>query len=331
VKIIIIKLGAKGDVVRTLPIAQQLKKLHQDATLTWVTKAESKELLETIPYIDRLDVIPYETNEVFDALYNFDIEEDATTCAQKINARKKFGFFKDESYVRAFNIGGEYYLNTLFDDDTKKENVKTYQEMMFETAEIPFSNEHAEIVLTLQDIQYAKEFIQSNGFEGKKIIGIHMGASPRWPSKIWHPDRVKEFVRKAHERGYAIILFGGPNESDKLSLLKKEIPSASDLIAINNPFNTDREFASLVACCNVIVCSDSFALHVALALKRPTVGLFFCTPPNEVEGYGFLRKIVSPLFEKFFPEKMDEYDESLTKSIMSDEVLHVIEECTKRN
>ena len=75
-----------------------------------------------------------------------------------------------------------------------------------------------------------------------------------------------------------------------------------------------------------MVCSDSLALHVSLALKKPTIGLFFCTSPNEVEDYGVLRKIVSPMLYEFFPEKMDQYSEELVKSISADEVLNAIGE-----
>ena len=63
------------------------------------------------------------------------------------------------------------------------------------------------------------------------------------------------------------------------------------------------------------------ALHVALALKKPTVGLFFCTSPNEVEGYGLLIKLVSPLLNDYFPEKSDQYSEELVNSISVEEVL----------
>ena len=74
-----------------------------------------------------------------------------------------------------------------------------------------------------------------------------------------------------------------------------------------------------------MVCSDSFALHVAIALNKKTVGLFFCTSPSEVEGYDLLIKIIADKLEEFFPEKMDKYDEELVKSISVDKVLEAVE------
>ncbi len=327
-KILIIKLGAKGDVIRTLPILNGLKEKYPNSNITWITKSNSKELLEEVPYIDRILTIPLELNETFDILYNFDIEKDATYLAEVINAKEKYGFYKNEDYVAAFNLGAEYYLNTLFDDEIKKSNKKTYQEMMFNAAELSYKNQHCPIHLTTEDKIYGDHFIKVNNIK-KRIIGIHLGASPRWPSKAWHKENLKEFIKKAKSKGYEILLFGGPDESERHNKFIQDLRSEGINILKNNPSNTDREFASLVNICETMVCGDSFALHVSLALKKPTIGLFFCTPPNEIEGYGILKKIVSPYLMDFFPEKMDQYSEELTKSISANEVLEELEKLNK--
>ena len=325
-KIIIIKLGAKGDVIRTLPIAKALKEEYPNSKIYWITKENVKSLLTNISYIDRLFVLPFNTHEEFDVLYNFDIEDEATSIASQAKAKKKYGFYKNENYISAFNLGGEYYLNTLFDDEIKKTNKKTYQEMMFEAAELNYKREFVPLVLKKEDLEYAINFIKENKINTEKLIGIHMGASPRWPSKIWHEDNLKEFIIGAKNKGYEILLFAGPDEVERQKKFIEGLKEGNVLVCKNEPNNTDRQFASLINICKVVVCSDSFALHVSLALKKPTIGLFFCTSPNEVEDYGFLKKIVSPILYEFFPEKMDEYNEELTKSIKAEEVLSVLEE-----
>ena len=103
-------------------------------------------------------------------------------------------------------------------------------------------------------------------------------------------------------------------------LLKKNIN-----ILTNNPKNTIREFCSLLNICDKIVTMDSFALHVGAALNKKVVSLFFCTPSNEVEDYGLIKKIASPLLYDFFPEKMDQYNEVLVNSISVQQVLDALE------
>jgi D-glycero-D-manno-heptose 1,7-bisphosphate phosphatase len=325
-RILIIKLGAKGDVVRTLPLLIAIKEKYPDSKITWITKSYCREILETSPHITKILTLPIdELSEKFDILFNFDVDEEATKMASKIIAEKKYGFYRENSYPVAFNFPSEYYLNTIFDDHLKKTNKKTYQEMMFDIAELPYKKQHHPIYLNEKDMEYSRDFANKNNINPKKLIGIHIGSSPRWPSKAWDQERIKEFIIKVKDKGYDIILFGGPDEVERHEKFAKELNNQGIKIFRNNPSNTDREFLSLMNLCSNIICSDSFALHISLALKKPTICLFFCTSPNEIEDYGLLKKIVSPRLNEFFPEKQDEYDKELTRSISADEVLNVIE------
>jgi len=327
-KILIIKLGAKGDVIRTLPILVALKEKYPASEIWWITKPQSKEILETIPNITK--VLTNSINESlgkFDILYNFDIEQEATKLAREINADKKYGFYSeaDNNYALAFNLPAEYYLNTLFDDELKKANKKTYQEMMFQAAELPWKKQHHPIFLNEQSKRYAENFVKQRNINTEKLVGIHMGSSPRWPSKAWHEDKIKEFIKKAKQKGYEILLFGGPDEPERHKRLVEELIQEKTEVYYNNSKNSDLEFASLVNLCKAIISSDTLALHVSLALKKPTIALFFCSSPHEVEDYGLLKKIVSPRLYDFFPEKMDQYSEELIQSISVEEVLKVLE------
>lgn len=329
IKICIVKLGADGDVLRTMPIARALKEKYPDSQIAWITKGDIADLMQGNPYIDKIFVLPAIPEEKFSALYNFDLEKDACEIAIKIGAEEKFGFYLREGYPAPFNIGAEYYLNTFFDDEIKKKNKKTYQEMMFMAADLRYQREYCPIYLNEEDSSYAQEFAKMNYLHSEKLIGIHMGASSRWPSKVWSEQRLKEFIVKAREKGYEILLLGGPNEAGKLEAFAQQLENQLIRIYRNDPYNTKREFAALISLCKIIVCSDSFALHVALALERKTVGLFFVTSPDEVEGYGFLTKIASPKLYEFFPEKSDQYNEDLVNSISSDEVLAAVDKAAR--
>src|SRR3989344_1086389 len=100
-KILIIKLGAMGDVLRTTPILYALKEKYKDAQITWLVKEEAKELLKNNHYIDRLWIYNFETAlrleyEHFDILINLEIAPPATVLANKVNAKEKFGCFLDK-------------------------------------------------------------------------------------------------------------------------------------------------------------------------------------------------------------------------------------------
>ncbi len=191
-------------------------------------------------------------------------------------------------------------------------------------AELPYNKEHSPITLKEKDKKYAEEFVKKNNLKTENLIGIHIGSSPRWPSKSWPVEKIKEFILKASKNGYEILLFAGPDDIDKQKKIVSDLEKSQIKIYSNDPKNKDLEFASLVDLCGFIVCGDSFSLHVALALSKKTVALFFCTPPDEVEGYDLLKKIVSPKLYDYFPEKQDQYSEELVNSISSEEVLKAI-------
>ncbi|HLC31202.1 MAG TPA: glycosyltransferase family 9 protein [Candidatus Nanoarchaeia archaeon] len=323
-RICIIKLGAMGDVLRTLCVAEALKKEFEGCEIHWITKSNIAPLVKLCPFVDTVYSLPAVPSGNFDGLYCFDADEEAGAIAMKTSAGKKLGFYYQSGYPMSFNAGAEHYLNTMFDDALKKSNRKTYQEMMFEAAELHWKGERGAIVLGREEKEYAQQFWKEQGLEGKKVIGIHMGASPRWPSKVWHPDRLKECIMLLKGKGFEVLLFGGLDEREKLKGFWEGLKKQGIGVVCNHPDNSVREFAALVARCSVVIGSDSFALHVALSLGVRTVGLFFCTSPWEVEDYGLLDKMISPLLEQYFPERQDEYGEELVKSISAEQVVSLI-------
>src|SRR3989344_7893065 len=104
IRIVIIKLGAKGDVVRTLPILEALKKKYKNCEITWITKENALEIFNNNRGVDKLVAIEDEkevrelcNNKEFDLLINLDVEKEACSLADKIKADEKKGFFLDES------------------------------------------------------------------------------------------------------------------------------------------------------------------------------------------------------------------------------------------
>jgi len=222
-KICIIKLGALGDIIRTTPILEAIKDKYLNSEITWITKPESKEILENNPLIAKILTIPIENlDENFDILYSLDIDEKAIKLANLIKAKKKLGYYNNEDFPDCFNSGAEYYLNTAFDDSLKKSNRKTYQEMIFQASELKYTHQKCQIFLTEKEKLYGKEFLRKNNLKTGKIIGLNIGSSSRWPSKAWDLEKVKEFVIKIKKDNYELILLGGLNEQNILDNLSKE-------------------------------------------------------------------------------------------------------------
>ena len=120
-KILVIKLGALGDVLRTTPILEAIKEKYPDSEITWITEPESKEILEGNPNISKILTLPIEEiSEGFDVLYGLDIENEAIQLASKINAKKKYGYF-DKDNERVLMVPDSHGENHLL-KNTWKEN-----------------------------------------------------------------------------------------------------------------------------------------------------------------------------------------------------------------
>jgi len=317
-KILIIQLGAMGDVVRSTSILSAIKeKYGRNIKITWLTSQECKFFLENSQHVDEILTFGSESytrlqQEHFDVLFNLEISPPATLLANLINAKEKFGYFFDkDGHPSAFNKGAETYLHTAFSDYLNRITKKSYQELIFKALDLEYKKQDYSFKPKINK-EYAQTFLKINHLKKEdKILGINIGSASRFPSKTWHLDKVKELISKIKE-DYKIILLGGPNELDKQEELEK--------LAITNDFNnTMEEFCSVLSICDVLITGDSLHLHLAIAMKKPTIALFFTTPSWQIENYNFLKKIDSPLLENYFMS--DQYHEELTKSISAEEVL----------
>ncbi|HLC57025.1 MAG TPA: glycosyltransferase family 9 protein [Candidatus Nanoarchaeia archaeon] len=326
-KILIIKLGAMGDVLRTTPLLPLIKKKYPDCHITWLVKEESIPLLRQNQGIDK--TLPFKPEnllrlkyEKFDVLINLEISPEATIASNLAQAKEKYGYyFHEDGNPRNYNKQAEFYLNRVYSNQINKTNRKTYQEMMSEIAELEYDKQPYSIQPTAKE--YAEAFSRTHGLTSKdKIIGINIGSAGRWPSKAWHPDNLLELAKKLHKEKYKLILLGGPEEQASLPALHHKLVKERIPAIMNNPENTIQQFVSVMSLCKVIITSDSLALHIAIGLKKPTIALFFCTPPWEIEDYGVVKKLTSPLLEQYF--YTDEYSEELVKSISPEQVFNQI-------
>ncbi len=330
-KILVIKLGAMGDVLRTTGLLSAIKKKYgENCSITWVTNKESKDFFTNNPYVDRMWINSFETSlklrfEKFDVLYSLEIDAPGSALANLVNAKEKYGYyFAENGHPATFNKNADYYLERAFSDHINRSNRKSYQQMMFEVAELPYNKEGYDLRLDDYDNEIKEGFIEKLGLSGK-VIGINVGSAGRWSNKSWSKEKIVEFAKLVKkETDYNILLLGGPEEVDLLPELKNKLENDGVKVFTNDSNNSLREFISVVNACDIVVSGDTMALHIALALGKKTVGLFFCSPPWEIEDFKNLKKITSNLLEKYF--YTDQHHEDLINGISAEDVFNAVKE-----
>ncbi|MCX6160735.1 MAG: glycosyltransferase family 9 protein [Ignavibacteriae bacterium] len=295
-KILIIKLDAMGDVLRTTSLLHALKKEHPVSFITWLTKFNAKDIFKNNDLVD--EVLVYEepstairlAEEEFGLVINLDPSPQSSALASTAKAEKKTGFgLNKNGKVFPFNHEAEEWFEMGAFDKFKSANKKSYQQIIHEICGLKYDKGRIILNLTNRETEKGKEFASQNGLSKYDyLIGINAGASDRWEYKKWRPEGYIELMKKlSSEFKCAFLLFGGKNEVE----LNRNLSSAVPGVYSTGNNNTFRDFASYVSLVDVLVTGDTLALHVSAGLGIFTVCLFGPTSSAEIEDYGLIKKI----------------------------------------
>lgn len=298
VRILVIKLAARGDVLRTTPILPALKRAHPQSHVSWLTRPESVEMLSGLEEIDRL--LPFDTDTVaslpaerFDVLLCLDKEPAATGLAARIDAGEKRGFvLGPHGNVVPAHPDAQYAYRLGLDDDLKfRENQRTYQDIVFEVAGLPYGGEEYRLEIPAAARERAgQRWAKLGALAHQSPIGLNVGAGDAFAYKAWRIDGWAELADLVHERlGAPVALLGGPGDRERIEAVAKR---ATTTLLDPGPTPSVLEFAAVVEGCAAVVTGDTLALHLALACRRRVVAIFGSTCPQEVDLYGRGEKVV---------------------------------------
>ena len=329
--ILIIKLDAVGDVLRTTCLLPVISRKWPKASITWITRSESAPLLQNNPYISEVvnyqaDALVHLASRHFDRVINLDAGKISAGMAAQAKAAEKIGYILSEKgYVTATNSAAEHWLHTGIFDDIKKKNVMTYQALMCDILNLNPMGMKYVLELTNEEKDSARAHLQRLGVDlDKIIIGIHTGGGGRWQLKQWGEDsfiKLIETLQNETGRNIQICLFGGPLEKE---LNNRIISRIQGSIFDTGCDNSLRHVAALIACCSVMLSGDSLAMHLALAMQQRVVVLFGPTSHTEIELFGLGEKVLPDLdclvcYKKecdFSPNCMDSISVGMVKEAL---------------
>ena len=119
----------------------------------------------------------------------------------------------------------------------------------------------------------------STSFSGRNFVLLNPGAG--WGAKRWPAERYGAVAAALHGMGYDVAVNAGPGET----ALAAEVVAASGGTAIAvSP--TLAELIALTRRTSLVVAGDTGPLHLANALGRPVVGIFGPTDPERNGPFG---------------------------------------------
>lgn len=298
-RVLVIKLDAMGDVLRTTAILPALAAAHPDAAIEWLTRPESVPLLEKNPYVHTLfgygpDALVRLSSVSYARVINLDAGALSAGLAAMARGTRRDGYVLSErGHVLATNPAAQEWLEMGTDDTLKRANhTRSYQEIMLGILGLAGARHEYVLALTDAERAWADRHAAALGIDrSRPLVGLNIGAGGRWELKRWRIEGFAELCRTLHAQGVQIAMLGGRAEAGLTSQLRE---SAGVPLIDTGTDHDLRRFSALVGLCDVVVTGDTLAMHIALALGRRTIVLFGPTSHPEIELYG--------LGEKIYPE-----------------------------
>lgn len=251
-RILIIKLAALGDVLRTTPVLRRLRDRYPSAHITWVTSQEATPLLAN-HLLDEVFAVSSLQDGALDAVaydlaVNFDEDRVACGCLEQVNAGVKKGYLwnRERNMHWPADADAEYGWRLSQDDELKfRLNRRSYQSIAFELLGERFAGE--DYVLPDWRGRVASYDVALNYMVGEKFL------TKSWPH--W-----TELADGLSRRGVRV--------------------------SMQQRFETLEAYAAWLAGSRVVVTGDSLGMHLGLAMRKPTVILMGSTSESEIELYG---------------------------------------------
>jgi heptosyltransferase-1 len=302
-RILIVRLGAFGDVLMGTPLIKALRLAYPDAWLTWVVEEKTMDVLYANPYLDelllwhggemsgkggphRLLSLPFKRaalrrelrKRCFDTFISFQAEE-LLDLTRSVNARKKIGFF-DYFHTSKASDFERSVAQSLFTDVISKEDHPTHKTQQYLSVldrldiERP-ADLHMDLGFTSEDENSVSDFLVRNGLASNDPY-IVFAPLTNWQTRNWPLDRFAQLADALDQKfDVPIVVIGSRDQAPSIEMIQKK--SQRQLIAAAGVFGF-RQVAALIHRSMLLVGGDSGPMHAAAAVNTPFVAIFGATP-----------------------------------------------------
>ena len=275
--ILIVRLGALGDIVHAIPAAAALRAAYPEARIDWLVEGRHRKIVDLVSVIDRAIEVQAPTigawvravrdvrSTVYDVALDLQGLMKSAVLARSSGARRIVGFsiwhLREKTARPFYSEVGELPPQ----DHVIRKNLRLLRTLNVDTDRIEFPF-RAVFSVVDQDVQ--REMGQ------QPFALLNPGAA--WPNKRWPPHRfgaVAAFLRDV--RGMRSLVLWGPGEAP----LAHAVVEASDGSAVVAPPTQLTDLLALSRSAAMMVSGDTGPLHIAAAAGTPIVAIFGPTDP----------------------------------------------------
>jgi len=305
-RVLIIRLGAMGDVVRTLPALRAIRHRLPRAQISWLVEEGSRPLLEGHPDLDQVITLPRRNldrellvpwklhrglgrlvglgrrlrAEKFDAVFDLHGLLKSGLLCRASGAPVRYGFPRELS-----REGNHHFLtHPLPVPPGVKNRVERLSHMLRAAGIEPRPEAGAGIFPDDEARQAVDDFLarqapQTAPGGSRGLVVIAAGSSELQAFKRWPTERFARLAADlASRQPLEVVLAWGPGEEPMArAVLEQSGPAPRVHLA---PSLKLMELAALLARCHLFIGGDSGPMHLAAAMGTAVVGIFGPTDPE---------------------------------------------------
>ena len=297
-RVLIVLLGAIGDVVRALPLLGRIRITWPDAHIAWAVEPKSSGLLDHHRWLD--EAIVYDRtrpwtffgflrrirNGHFDLAIDLQRHLKSGLTSRISGAAVRFGFAKPN--IKEFN----HLFSNHWIAPQPNMRLKLLQYQAFGDA-LGVAPSTIEFGLAATDEERARA-LEMLGDAPRPILAVILGSS--WPSRIYFPESTAAVIRMlarpdAGSPKLFPMLLGGPGESKLAGEVMRHLDGVP---ALNLAGRTSiRDLIAIFPECAVAFGPDSGPMHIAAAVGCPVVSLWGATAAERSAPWGFAELAIS--------------------------------------
>jgi heptosyltransferase-1 len=276
--ILVVRLGAMGDILHALPAAASLKHSFPSAPLTWVVESHWAPLLENNSFIDRVVCLDRRRPSTWFRTVR-ELREQRFHIAMDFQGLLKSAL--TASLARPDRIIGYNYALA------RERMAAWFYSNRVSTAALHVVDRHLDIAAAAGAVNLLRSFPLPTGTpEGELPEGAFVLCSPfaGWKSKQWPMEYVAETARALKQRwGLPLVLNGPASDREALQQVPGVWVHTSGILGL---IDATRRAAAVIGV-------DSGPMHLAAALAKPGVAIFGPTDPRRNGPYGGTLQVLS--------------------------------------
>lgn len=307
-RILVVRLGALGDVVRTLPAMRLLRRTWPKAAMAWAVEEGASPLLLSHPDLDKVFVLPrreLERDVRRSPLHSWSVLTSYVRRLRDFSAELAIDFQSSfKSGLLSWLSGARERVG--FDAPQARELSHWFATTR---AQLPRGREHrveraaalaeaagalpaplvADLGLTPGELR-AGHTLATQLRQSRPAVALAPWSSQRQAWKRYPLENWLIVARGLAERGATVIILGGPGEEDETAAL---CAAAGRSVVPSTPLAV-RDLASLLAHVDLFVGGDTGPMHLAWAVGTPVVAVYGPTDPLLNAPFGAGHTILAP-------------------------------------